>query len=68
MRVFVQISQTLKRELDVGVKIYLPKLFENTIFKSWFISNYFGTRSSLARAEKYLDESRFGKQYFPTLG
>ena len=26
------------------------------------------TISALARAEKYLDESRFGKQYFPALG
>ena len=26
------------------------------------------TISALARAEEYLDESQFGKRYFPTLG
>ena len=49
-------------------KNYLPEVFESTISKPQFISYYYSTRSYLARAEKYLDESRFGKQYFPTLG
>ena len=47
-----------------GKKIYLPKVLERTISSPRFISYYFSTRSYLARAEKYLDESQFGKQYF----
>ena len=49
-----------------GKKFTYP-LFESTISKPRYISNYFSTRSYRARAEKYLDESQFGKQYFPTL-
>ena len=48
-------------------KLTYPSV-ESTISKPQFISNYFSSRSYLARAEKYLDESRFGKLYFLTLG
>ena len=39
-----------------GKKLTYPSV-ESTISKPRFISNYFSSRSYLARAEKYLDES-----------
>ena len=68
MRVLFITLYTLKRDNNAVVKIYLRKVFECTISKPRFISNCFNPPLYPARAEKYLDESRFGKQYFPTLG
>ena len=69
MRVFIHNFAYIEKGVKCrGKKMYLPKVFESSISKPRFISNYFSTRSYLTRAEKYLNESRFGKQFFSTLG
>ena len=63
LRIFIFLANHLSKSV-----LLLIKVLESTTSKPRFISDYFSTRSYLARAEKYLDVSRFGKQYFPTLG
>ena len=65
MHVFIQNFTYIEK----GVKCHGKKIIYPKCLKVRF-SNLDSslTISGLARAEKYLDESRFGKQYFPTLG
>ena len=65
---FIHNFTYIEKRVKCRIKIYLPKVLESMISKPRLISDYFNTRSYLAQAEKYLDKSRFGKQYFPPLG
>ena len=65
MRVFIQNFTYVEKGVKcLGKKFTYPKCLKAR-FPNLDSSR---TISALARAEKYLHESRFGKQYFSTLG